>query len=159
MLGVSDKRVYEYVDAGRLKSMWAADVIMIPLEEVKQFQRRSSGRPRKNVPLRRNSVGDNTQFTTTITVQVLPGQQDLFLRRLDAIRRQGLHTFLGTVARFVVESQTVPDQVEIVLVWRRTLMPDTKEQEEALALFRQALADVLDWQTAQYQSGKVLLHT
>ena len=32
MLGISDKRVYEYVDAGRLKSMWAADVIMIPRE-------------------------------------------------------------------------------------------------------------------------------
>jgi helix-turn-helix protein len=27
ILGISDKRVYEYVDAGRLPSMWAADVI------------------------------------------------------------------------------------------------------------------------------------
>ncbi len=33
MLGISDKRVYEYVDQGRLPSMWAANVIMIPLGE------------------------------------------------------------------------------------------------------------------------------
>ncbi len=37
MLGISDKRVYEYVDAGRLSSVWATDVIMIPLDAVKSF--------------------------------------------------------------------------------------------------------------------------
>ena len=36
--GISDKRVYEYVDEGRLPSMWAADVTMIPLDEVKKFK-------------------------------------------------------------------------------------------------------------------------
>jgi excisionase family DNA binding protein len=159
MLGISDKRVYEYVDAGRLKSMWAADVIMIPIEDVKQFQRRSSGRPRKNVPIWRSSSGDNTQFTTTITVQVLPGQQDMLLQRLDTIRQKSQYTFPGTVARFVIESQTIPDQIEIALIWRRTIMPNTTELEDALEAFRQALADVLDWQTAQYNNGKVLIHT
>ena len=43
ILGISDKRVYEYVGEGRLSSTWAADVIMIPLEEVQKFKRRSSG--------------------------------------------------------------------------------------------------------------------
>lgn len=159
MLGISDKRVYEYVDEGRLKSMWAADVIMIPIEDVKQFKRRSSGRPRKNVPIWRSSSGDNTQFTTTITVQVLPGQQDILLQKLDIIRQKGLHTFPGTVARFVTESQTIPGQIEITLVWRRTVMPDTAEQEVGLEAFRQSLTNVLDWQTAHYNNGKVLIHT
>lgn len=40
ILGISDKRVYGYVDEGRLTSLWAADVIMIPLDEVKTFKRR-----------------------------------------------------------------------------------------------------------------------
>src|SRR5216683_127123 len=79
ILGISDKRVYEYVDEGRLPSMWAADVIMIPIDEVKKFKRRSSGRPRKSIPVWRISSGDNAQFITSIKVQVHPGQQDLLM--------------------------------------------------------------------------------
>ena len=76
ILGISDKRVYEYVDEGRLPSMWAADVIMIHLNEVKNFKRKTSGRPRKSIPTWRISSGDNTQFMTSIAVQIRPGQQD-----------------------------------------------------------------------------------
>ena len=75
LLGVSDKRVYEYVDEGRLPSTWAADVIMIPLNEVKKFKRRGSGRPRTSVPSWRISSGENIQFVTSIAVQIRPGQQ------------------------------------------------------------------------------------
>src|SRR6266700_5143671 len=82
ILGISDKRVYEYVDEGRLTSMWAADVIMIPLDEVKKFRRRSSGRPRKSIPAWRISSGDNAQYVTSITVQIHPGQQDILMQKL-----------------------------------------------------------------------------
>src|SRR6266700_2173039 len=93
ILGISDKRVYEYVDEGRLPSMWAADVIMIPLDEVKNFKRRSSGRPRKSIPTWRISMGDNTQFVTSISVQVCPGQQDALTQKLEEVRQSGLHAF------------------------------------------------------------------
>lgn len=159
ILGISDKRVYEYVDEGRLPSMWAADVIMIPLDEIKKFRRRSSGRPRKSIPTWRISSGDNAQYMTSIIVQVRPGQQDALLHKLEEIRRGGQHIFPGTIVRFVVESETVPGQVEIALIWKSTVMPDEVEREKALAAFRQALADVLNWSTAQYNSGKVLMHT
>lgn len=159
LLGISDKRVYEYVDDGRLPSMWAADVLMIPLEEVKKFKRRSSGRPRKSVPLWRISSGDNTQFMTSIFVQVRTGQQNALLQKLEEVKQQGQHLFPGTVARFIVESETTPGQVEISLVWRSSVMPNQTEREQALEAFRQALADVVDWNTAHYNNGKVLMHT
>ncbi len=38
ILGISDKRVYEYVDEGRLPSVWASHVILIPLEAVEKLQ-------------------------------------------------------------------------------------------------------------------------
>src|SRR5713226_6309742 len=89
MLGISDKRVYEYVDEGRLPSVWAADVIMIPLEEVKKFKRRTSGRPRRSVPKWRVSSGDNTQFMTSIFVQAHVGQQDALMQKLEKVRQEG----------------------------------------------------------------------
>src|SRR5438552_2229300 len=159
ILGISDKRVYEYVDEGRLPSMWAADVIMIPLDEVQKFKRRSSGRPRKSVPPWRISSGENTQFMTSILVQILPGQQDTLVQKLEEVRRNGQHTFPGTVTRFIVESETITGQVEISLVWRNVLMPERAKREQALEEFRQTLIDVLDWSTAQYNDGKVLMHT
>lgn len=159
ILGISDKRVYEYVDEGRLPSMWAADVIMIPLSAVENFKRRSSGRPRKSIPSWRISSGDNAQFMTSITVKILDDQREAFIQQLERIRRQGSHTFPGTVTRFVVESETVSNQIEISLVWRQSVMPTDLEKEQALEVFRQELAGVLDWDTAQYSSGKVLMHT
>jgi len=159
LLGVSDKRVYEYVDEGRLLSTWAADVIMIPLDEVKEFKRRSAGRPRKSVPSWRVSSGDNTQFVTSIAVQIRLGQEHALIRRLEEIRRSGQHTFPGTIGRFIIESESIPGQVEIVLVWRSAVMPNETEREQALAAFRQTLLDVLDWDSATYNHGKMLMHT
>ncbi len=159
ILGISDKRVYEYVDEGRLPSMWAADVIMIPLAEVQKFKRKSSGRPRKSVPVWRISSGDNTQFVISITVQVRPGQQGALMQKLEEIREGGLHTFPGTITRFIVASETIPGQIEISLIWRSTVMPKEAERKRAVEAFQQALSDVLDWDTVQYNNGKVLMHT
>ncbi len=49
ILGLSPGRVYEYVEDGRLSSVRAAHVILIPLEEVKNFKPNIAGRPRKSV--------------------------------------------------------------------------------------------------------------
>jgi hypothetical protein len=159
ILGVSDKRVYEYVDEGRLPGVWAADVIMIPVGEVREFKRRSSGRPRKSVPPWRISSGDNTQFMTSIRVKVRPGQQDTLMEKLEEVKQSGLHTFPGTITRFITTNEDTPGQIEISLIWRSAIMPKEVERKRAVEAFRQALSDVLDWNTAQYNSGKVLMHT
>ena len=64
MLGVSDKRVYAYVEDGRLPAVRAAHVIMIPIEEVKKFQPKISGRQRKNTPLWCTALAGNKLLTT-----------------------------------------------------------------------------------------------
>jgi excisionase family DNA binding protein len=58
LLGVSDKRVYAYIEEGRLPAVRAAHVIMIPLEEVNRFKPKIIGRTRKNTPMWRTSPGE-----------------------------------------------------------------------------------------------------
>ncbi len=159
MLGISDKRVYEYVGQGRLSGMWAADVIMLPLDEVQKFRRRSAGRPRKHNPAWRISSGENTQYVTSISVQIRTDQQHALLKKLEEIKRRGHHLFPGTIIRCIVESEDVPGQIQISLTWRKSVMPGRAEREQAIEAFRQTLNDVLDWNTAHYSNGQVLMHT
>src|SRR6266567_4975554 len=150
MLGLSPSRVYEYVEDGRLSSVRAAHVILIPLEEVENFKPKLSGRPRRSVPRWRISPKENMLLSTMIFVQIRPGQQDEIMKKLEKIRRGEHYLFPGTVSRFIVKSETIPGQVEISLIWRSTVMPTEEEREQALEEFRQGLANVLDWNTAQY---------
>src|SRR5713226_1577555 len=149
MLGLSPSRVYEYVEDGRLSSVRAAHVILIPVEEVKNFKPNIAGRPRKSVLRWRISPENNVLFSTSIVVQIKADSQDFLLKKLEKIKQGDQYLFPGTVARFIVRSETFPGQVEISLIWRSTAMPNETAREKALADFQQALADVLDWDTAQ----------
>lgn len=159
MLSLSPGRVYEYVEDGRLSSVRAAHIILIPLEEVKNFKPNIAGRPRKSVLRWRISPENNVLLSTSIVVQIKAGAQDLLMSRLEEIRQGEQYLFPGTVARFIVRSETFPRQVEISLIWRSTAMPGEATREKVLADFRRVLADVLDWDTAQYNEGQVLMHT
>ncbi len=159
MLGISERRVRLYIEMKRLPAVRAADVLMIPMENVKNFERKIVGRPRKNGLTWRISSVENTQFMTFISVQMHIQQEERLAQRLEEIRRNGQHVFPGTVVRYIMRSQTIPGQVEIVLIWRSTVMPDEADRELALEAFRQTLADVLDWSTAQYNNGEVVMHT
>jgi len=55
--------------------------------------------------------------------------------------------------------QSDPDQIEILLMLRSSNMPTQEEREQALEVFRHELADVIDWDSAQYNNGLVLMHT
>ena len=78
---------------------------------------------------------------------------------LEEVKRGEQHIFPGTIGRYIVRSETIPGQIEIALIWRNTIMPGEVEREQALEAFRQTLADVLDWNTAQYNDGQILMHT
>src|SRR5216683_2445470 len=97
MLGVSDKRVYAYIEDGRLPAVRAAHVIMLPVKEVKNFQPKISGRPRKNNPPWRTSPEDNRILVTSILVQMKTHPHRL-LHTLEEIKRIGEHRFPGTIA-------------------------------------------------------------
>ncbi len=131
MLGLSPRTVYDYIEEGRLPSARFADVIAISREEIRKFKREPSGRPRKNTPLWHISSGDNTQFMSLISVQM----------------------------RYVAASSDSFERVILILVWRGTVIPDETTREEALEEFRRSLDDVVDWSTAQYEYGPVLMHT
>jgi excisionase family DNA binding protein len=159
MLGVSDKRVYAYIEEGRLPAVRAAHVIMIPIEEVKKFKPKISGRPRKNTPMWRTSPENNQLLTTSILVSVKPDQYKKFQRLLEGIKQLDEHVFPGTIARYIINSKSHPESLEIILIWRNTTMPDEIVLEQALDEFRRELAGVLDWNSARYDHGEVILHT
>lgn len=159
MLGVSDKRVYAYIEDGRLPAVRAAHVIMIPIEEVKKFKPKISGRPRKNTPAWRTSPEDNMLLTTSIFVPVQADQRERLQQRLEELKQEGESVFPGTTARYIIWSKTHPGALEILLIWRSTTMPEEAERAEALDQFQQALADVLGWKNARYDEGQILLHT
>ncbi len=159
MLGVSDKRVYAYIEDGRLPAVRAAHVIMIPIEEVKKFKPKISGRPRKNTPAWRTSPEDNMLLTTSIFVPVPTDQRERLQQRLEELKQEGEHVFPGTVSRYIIWSKTHPGVLEILLIWRSTSLPEEADRAKALDKFQRALAKVLDWDTAQYNNGEVLMHT
>lgn len=159
MLGISANRVYTYVEEGRLPSAQAAHVIMIPLEALKDFKSQLSGRPRTSVPLWRISPEENTVLTTSILVRVRTNQYARLLVRLEEMRRDRQHLFPGTLARYFIEKKGHPEHIEILLIWRSTAMPDEATYNQWLDEFRQTLSDVFDWDTAQYETGKILMHT
>lgn len=159
LLGISERRVYLYVEMKRLQAVRAADVLLISAEELKRFQRKIVGRPRKTTPPWRISSEENAQFLTSILVRLYPGQEETLKRRLEEIKQEGSHTFPGTVARYVAGSEIDPDQIEIVLVWRTTVMPSEETRTKELEALQRVLADILDWETAHYRHGKIFLHT
>jgi excisionase family DNA binding protein len=159
MLGLSYKTVHEYVTEGRIKAVRAADVILIPVEEIKRFKPNISGRPRTSIPLWRISPEDNTLLQTSIFVRVKKGKRDAFKKRLEEIRQKKEHLFPGTVARYIVHNNKAPSLIEITLIWRSSVMPNETTRQQALEAFQQALDDVVDWDTARYEDGTVLMHT
>src|SRR5579859_175985 len=157
-LGLAYKTVYEYVSEGRIKAVRAADVILIPVEEIRNFKPNISGRPRTSIPQWRIAREDNTLSQTTIAVQLRKGMHDAFLQRLEEIRGKKEHPLPGTVARYIASSKKQPDTIEITFIWRSSVMPDEATRREALKAFQDALADLIDWTTAHYDDGIIFMH-
>jgi excisionase family DNA binding protein len=159
MLNLSDKRVYSYVEDRRIKAVRAGNTIMIPITEIENFQFRASGRPRTTIPAWHIAKKENTLFALSIEVQVRKGQERHLASRLEEIRRSKEFTFPGTVARYLMADEQKPERVEMVLIWKKSIMPAEAEREQALENFRHALDDVFDWSTARYRYDKVYMHT
>ena len=157
MLGVQERRIHRYIETGKLKAVRAGNVYVIPVEEVQLFQRQLSGRPRKNTPAWHLAVGKSVWLQ--IFVRLRPGSEAALERRLEAMREGGTHVFPGTTARFIALSDQRPDEVQILLVWRGARIPNSEEREADLAALRAELAEIVDWETARYETSHVLMHT
>jgi len=158
MLGVAYKTMHGYVVAGRIKAVRVSGVIAISVEEIKNFKPKAGGRPRLNASVWRIAPESNLLSRTSILVQVRHGKLDDFKRRLEEIRAKNEHQLPGTVHRYIAASEKHPGFIEIILIWRSSVMPDEPTREQALEAFRQSLDDVLDWSTAHYDEGTVFMH-
>lgn len=158
-LGISERMVHTYIQDGRLPGYKMGRLTIVKEEDFHLFQRSKKGRPRTRLPIWRKSVGDNVQYLTLIAVHLRPGQEKTLDQKLEEVRADAKHLLPGTVARYIARSEKKPEDVQIVLVWRSTVMPPEEEREAALAALRADLADVLDWETAWSEYGKVLMHT
>ncbi len=158
-LDISERMVHTYIQDGRLPGYKMGRITIVKEEDFRFFQRAKKGRPRTRLPIWRKSVGDNLQYLTHITVSIRPGQGDKLDQKLEEMRADAKHLLPGTVARYIARNEEKPEDVQIVLVWRSTVMPPKEEREAALAALRADLADILYWETAWSESGKVLMHT
>lgn len=159
LLGISERRVYFYIETRRLPAVRAADVLLISVADVQNFQRHHAGRPRQQTPPWRLSSESNTQYMTSLVVPIRPGQHQTLRQRLAEIKRHHQHTFPGTVARYISAPEDQAQVLEVVLIWRQTVMPDEQARAHALAAFRQEFAELLDWPNAQERHDPLALHT
>ena len=159
LMGLSRRMANQYVQNGKLRGFKAGRNIMVKIEDVEKFQPNATGRPRERVPVWRLPVGKNLQFVTTIFTRIKPGQRENFDQKLKEIHSNGDHFLVGTVARYIVRSEKKPDDIEILLVWRSTVMPPEEEREADLEALRQEFAEILDWETSWEEFGQVLMHT
>jgi excisionase family DNA binding protein len=158
ILDVSDKMIYFYIENKRLHAVRASNILLIPTEELERFQQKSVGRPRTRTPSWKIASKDNTLFVTLINVQIYPKMHNAITEKLNKIKHEGIHNFPGTVSRYIISYATTPEKIEILLIWKTSVAPGESIREQALEEFRQTLSDVVDWKTARYEEGTVLMH-
>lgn len=159
ILGVSERSVYGYIEERKLPGFKATNLTVVALKDVQDFKRGTTGRPRTRVPEWRISDNDNVQHMTQILLRIRPGQADALNRKLEEIRRESKHSFPGTVARYIANSQVDQDSVQVMLIWRGTVMPSDEKRDAALKELREELKDVLDWDNAHIEMLKIMMHT
>jgi excisionase family DNA binding protein len=159
MLGITDKRVYRYIEIGRLPAYKASGVFLLSEEDVKQFKLNPPGRLRTNPPPWRLYSSRSKVLTTEIQVTVRLGKQEALLQQLAAIQEANRHTFPGTIARYLIRGDEALTCVHLMLLWKDTDMPDEITRQHDLQALQDELADVLDWETARTTTNETLLYT
>jgi excisionase family DNA binding protein len=159
MLGITDKRVYRYIEIGRLPAYKASGVFLLSEEDVKQFKLNPPGRLRTNPPRWRTYSSRSKVLATDMQVPVLPGKQEELLNKLAHIQDSNRHTFPGTIARYLIKGDKALTSMHIMLLWKDTDMPDEATRQHDLEAFQAELADVLDWDSARTITNETLLYT
>jgi excisionase family DNA binding protein len=159
ILGVSYYTVYEYIREKRIVAELVGGVYLMPRSSVEQFKPKPTGRTRTRPTQWRTYRAGAKVRNMDIRVQVREGQQELLMDKLEAIREQQQHLFPGTMQRYVFVDEADPSNVQIMLIWKNTDLPDEAEVHTALEAFEADFSDVLDWDTAQYTTSMAIIHT
>ena len=158
MLGVSARSVYGYIAKGKLPITRLGERMLVKAQDVSTFELNPPGRPRSLAASWHIPPKLNRQYVTMVTVRMRPGQGEALESRLIEIHGSEKHLFFGTSARYVILNQDDPDEIDLVLVWRGSVMPDPACREASLVALAADLADVLDWETAKRKEGQSLLY-
>ncbi len=150
ILGVSYYTVYEYIKEGRLPADMVGGSYMIPKKAVEAFKPKPTGRVRTEPTRWRSYRSGASVRGMEIRVRIREGQQEQLAQKILAMREQQQHLFPGTMQRYMFTDETHPVSLLIVLIWKNTELPDETTLDSELDAFKQAFADVLDWETAQY---------
>jgi len=159
ILGITDKRVYRYIDLGRLPAYKSGGVFLLAEEDVRQFKLNPPGRARTAPPRWRVYNTRSKVLATEIQVPVSTGQQERLIEKLAEIQQANRHTFPGTIARYIMKGDSELTFIHIFLVWKDTEMPGEPMRERSLEALQEELADVLEWERAQYSTNEALMHT
>jgi excisionase family DNA binding protein len=159
LLGLSTRRVYEFIERERLPAVRAGQNILLPLEAVQQFKPKMNGRPRKSTPAWHAPRSNGAVQTSIIRVKVRPDQQEKLRLKLWKIKQEKRHTFPGSLLRLIMREETYPDIISILLAWESNNESDDKAIQMALKDFQQELADVLVWETAKVSLGTAIIYT
>ena len=138
------------------KQVQAQDV---EIKAVEEFRPRPTGRTRSRPPVWRSYRAGARVRSMDVRVRVNEGQQQRLVEKLNAMQEQQQYLFPGTMQRYVFEDDADPSNVTISLIWKDTEMPDESVIQQELSDFKQELADVLDWNTAQYRTKRAIIHT
>jgi hypothetical protein len=114
-----------------------------------------SGHKREKVISWRRSRGCGKLIETVIQVHIRPGMREKFREKVQAMKFDE-HSFTKTVARSITSDA---EAAQIELIWKNTDMPNEATRQQDLQIFQQALADVLDWETAIYSVKDIVLYT
>lgn len=159
ILGITDKRVYRYIDLGRLPAYKSGGVFLLSEEDVRQFKLNPPGRTRTVPPRWRVYNPRSNVLATEIEVPVRAGQQVRLVEKLTEIQRANRHTFPGTIARYIIRGNPQLTSIHLFLIWKDTEMPTESIREQSLKALQDELADVLEWEQAEYSTNEALMHT
>ena len=159
ILGITDKRVYRYIDIGRLPAFKSGGVFFLAVEDVRSFKLNPPGRTRNVPPSWRVYNARSRVLVTEIHVSVRAGQQDKLIEKMEEIQKANRHTFPGTIARYIVKGNAALTTVHFFLVWKDTEMPKDAERQQSFNALEEDLADILDWNTAEYNTNDAITYT
>ena len=159
MLGITDKRIYRYIDLGRLPAYKSGGVFLLAEQDVKQFKLNPPGRARAVPPRWRIYNTRSKVLATEIRVPVRAGQGEFLIEKLADIQKANRHSFPGTIARYVVQEDSELATVHFFFVWKDTDMPDKSTRQQHLRELQGELADVLAWEHAHYSTNEALMYT
>lgn len=154
IIGCTPVRVYQYVKSGQLPAQRVGHMLVLPKKEVQEFRPGPSGRLRANAPQWKTYRSHVQLSATLIQAQIYEGQREKLLQKFNAANPEQ-HTFTGTIARYVFGDA---EDIQILLIWKDTEMPDEATQQQEIRSFQKAFSEI-DWETAEYRTQDVFLHT